>query len=67
MPQQSHDSIEALQMNVTSRESVEKAYAEVSEKTDHLEGIINIAGAMYMGSLIEEPAERYIRYSESGL
>lgn len=57
MPQQSHDSIEALQMNVTSRESVEKAYAEVSEKTDHLEGIINIAGAMYMGSLIEEPAE----------
>jgi NAD(P)-dependent dehydrogenase (short-subunit alcohol dehydrogenase family) len=48
-----------LVVDITKRDSVEAAFAEVSAVTDKLDVIINAAGIMFMGSVIEEPAERF--------
>ena len=48
----------AVEMDISKEESVQEAFAQVSKVTDHLDAIVNIAGIMFMGSLIEEPAGR---------
>ncbi len=46
--------IKKISLNVSNTEAVEEAYSLVSSMTDHLDAIINFAGFMVMGSLIEE-------------
>lgn len=46
-----------LKTDVTSPDSVKEAYAAVCQLTDSLFGIVNTAGIVFMGSLIEEDAE----------
>ena len=47
-----------LIMDVTSTESIRAAYERVSAVTDRLDAVINVAGIMFMGSLIEENPDR---------
>lgn len=47
-----------LQTDLTSGESVRAALSAAEEITDRLEGIVHTAGIVYMGSLIEEDAEK---------
>ena len=46
-----------IRCDVTSPESVAEAYAGAASVTDSLACIVNTAGIVYMGSLIEEDAE----------
>lgn len=48
-------------MDVTDRESIKSAFDAVSSHTDHLDGIINFAGVMGVGSLTDIPEERLAR------
>lgn len=47
-----------IHMDITSQESVEEAREAVSEYTDRLDAIVNISGVMFMGSVLDLPAER---------
>ena len=53
-----HKNFHAVQMDITSEESVLAALAIVKQSTETLDAIINVSGMMFMGSLIEEPAGR---------
>ena len=55
------DNITQLQVDVTSIESVKKAFEIVSAQTDKLDGVINFAGIVMMNSLIEISEEDFIR------
>lgn len=46
-----------LEMEVTSQESIDKAFEVVSKETNHLDAIINFCGVQKMGSLIEGDVE----------
>lgn len=48
-------------MDVTDRESIESAYEAVTSQTDRLDGIVNFAGVMGVGSLTDIPEERLAR------
>lgn len=48
-------------MDVTSAESIKNAFDAVSSQTDHLDGIVNFAGVMGVGSLTDIPEERLAR------
>ena len=48
-------------VDVTDRESIRSAYEAVSSNTDHLDGIVNFAGIMGVGSLTDIPEERLAR------
>jgi NAD(P)-dependent dehydrogenase (short-subunit alcohol dehydrogenase family) len=48
-------------MDVTSGESIESAYDAVASQTDRLDGIVNFAGIMGVGSLTDIPEERLAR------
>ncbi len=48
-----HPNIIPIQVNITDAESVKLAVSKVSETTDKLDGVINFAGILYMGSMIE--------------
>ena len=48
-------------MDVTDRESIESAFDAVSSRTDRLDGIVNFAGIMGVGSLTDIPEERLWR------
>jgi len=48
-------------MDVTDRESIRDAYEAVSSSTDRLDGIVNFAGIMGLGSLTDIPEERLAR------
>jgi VCBS repeat-containing protein len=47
------DNIETLTMNVTDGESVKKALKTISRKTDGLDGLVNNAGIIEAGPLVE--------------
>lgn len=53
----SHPDYRFIQTDITSTESTAAACAEVSRHTDALDGIVNTAGIVFMGSLVEEDAE----------
>lgn len=48
-------------MDVTSQESINSAYDAVASQTDRLDGIVNFAGVMGVGSLTDIPEERLAR------
>lgn len=48
-------------MDVTDARSIESAVEAVSSQTDRLDGIVNFAGVMGVGSLIDIPEERLAR------
>ena len=48
-------------LNVTDPESIRRAYHEVANQTDHLDGIINFAGVLAVGSMIDIPEEKLHR------
>ena len=48
-------------MDVTSQESIQSAYDAVLSQTDRLDGIVNFAGVMGIGSLTDIPEERLAR------
>lgn len=50
-----------LAMDVTNAESIASAFDAVSSRTDRLDGIVNLAGVMGVGSLTDIPEERLAR------
>ena len=57
-----HDpSLVPILMDVTDDESIESAYDAVRSETDALDGIVNFAGIMGIGSLTDIPEERLAR------
>jgi NAD(P)-dependent dehydrogenase (short-subunit alcohol dehydrogenase family) len=48
-------------MDVTKNESIDSAYDAVASQTDRLDGIVNFAGVMGVGSLTDIPEERLAR------
>ena len=48
-------------MDVTDPESIRSAYDAIASQTDHLDGIVNFAGIMGVGSLTDIPEERLAR------
>jgi NAD(P)-dependent dehydrogenase (short-subunit alcohol dehydrogenase family) len=48
-------------MDVTRQESIQSAYDAVASQTDRLDGVINFAGVMGVGSLTDIPEERLAR------
>lgn len=48
-------------MDVTDRASVERAFAKVSAQTDQLHGIVNFAGILAVGSMVDMPEEQLQR------
>jgi len=57
-----HDpDVTPIVMDVTSRESIESAYDAIKGRTDRLDGIVNFAGIMGVGSLTDIPEERLAR------
>ena len=48
-------------IDVTDRESIRSAYDAVASQTDRLDGIVNFAGIMGLGSLTDIPEERLAR------
>lgn len=48
-------------MDVTDRGSIESSFQAVTSLTDRLDGIVNFAGVLGVGSLIEMPEERLAR------
>ncbi len=57
-----HDSdVVPIVMDVTDRESIQSAYEAVASQTNRLDGIVNFAGIMGVGSLTDIPEERLAR------
>jgi len=50
-----------LVMDVTDQQSIQSAYDAVASQTDRLDGIVNFAGVMGIGSLTDIPEERLAR------
>jgi NAD(P)-dependent dehydrogenase (short-subunit alcohol dehydrogenase family) len=50
-----------IAMDVTDNESIRSAYDAIASHTDHLDGIVNFAGIMGVGSLTDMPEERLAR------
>lgn len=48
-------------MDVTSQQSIQSAYDAVASQADRLDGVINFAGVMGVGSLTDIPEERLAR------
>jgi len=48
-------------MDVTDQQSIQSAYDAVASQTDRLDGIVNFAGVMGVGSLTDIPEERLAR------
>jgi len=48
-------------MDVTDQQSIQSAYDAVASQTDRLDGIVNFAGVMGIGSLTDIPEERLAR------
>ncbi len=61
------ENIIPVQVDVTDQGSVRQAVEEVRKSTDALDGIINFAGILLMGSVIEKPAEDLQRILEINL
>lgn len=59
--QQEVENIEQLVVDVTSMQSIEKAYQYVCSKTDQLYAVIHFAGIIMMNSLIEIKEEDFIK------
>ena len=58
---QGHPQVSTLQLDVTDAHSVAKAAAYVGQVTTELDAVINFAGIMAVGSLVEMPPETIAR------
>ena len=56
-----------LVMDVTDQASVESAFAQVSAKTDRLDGIVNFAGILAVVSMVDMPEEQLQRVLDVNL
>jgi NAD(P)-dependent dehydrogenase (short-subunit alcohol dehydrogenase family) len=54
-------------MDVTSKDSLQSAFDAVSSQTDRLDAIVNFAGVMGVGSLVDMPEERFARILDVNL
>ena len=50
-----------IEMDVTNAESLRSAYDAIASRTDRLDGLVNFAGIMGVGSLTDIPEERLAR------
>jgi len=50
-----------IAMDVTDNESIRSAYDTIASHTNHLDGLVNFAGVMGVGSLTDIPEERLAR------
>ncbi len=57
----------SVEMDVTSDDSVRAAFDRVSAQTDHLDGIVNFAGILGVGSLIDMDTTRMQRVLDVNL
>ncbi len=57
-PKIQHENYKMLNVDITSEESVKKAYCEITAETDSLDVIVNTAGICYMSTLAEDNTER---------
>ncbi len=55
------ENITQLKVDVTDAQSIKKAHAFVTEKTDKLDAIINFAGIIMMNSLVEISEEDFVK------
>jgi NADP-dependent 3-hydroxy acid dehydrogenase YdfG len=53
--------------DITNKDSIANAVAEVKKTTDTLDGIVNFAGVMAMGSLIDSDVEMMRRIIDVNL
>ncbi len=56
-----------IQVDITNKDSIANAVAEVKKTTDTLDGIVNFAGVMAMGSLIDSDVEMMRRIIDVNL
>ncbi len=55
------ENIKQIILDVTSMESVESAFQEISKETDSLDAVINFAGIIMMDSLVEIDEKEYLK------
>lgn len=55
------ENIKQIILDVTSMESVESAFKEISKETDSLAAVLNFAGIIMMDSLIEIEEKEYLK------
>lgn len=58
IPEEEFVGIKYFKVDITSREQISNLISEIRKETDSLDAVINVAGIMTMGSLIEEPMEK---------
>lgn len=58
LPKEEKKGLTIIPTDITDRRAVEAAFEKVKAETDRLDVIVNTSGIMFMGSFIEEPAER---------
>ena len=57
-----HDpDVAPVEMDVTDSESIQSAFEAVSSRTDRLDAVVNFAGVMGIGSLVDIEEERLVR------
>ncbi|MEM7433583.1 MAG: SDR family NAD(P)-dependent oxidoreductase [Myxococcota bacterium] len=59
--------VEPLVLDVTDAEAVQRAVGDVTQKTDHLDGVVNFAGVTGFGALIDMPEEKLHRVLDVNL
>lgn len=58
-PRIKHENYKMLNVDITSQESVDKAFTEISGETDKLDAVINTAGLCYMATMAEDSTDRF--------
>ncbi|MEA3479302.1 MAG: SDR family NAD(P)-dependent oxidoreductase [Bacteroidota bacterium] len=61
------ENITPLEMDITSRESIEEAYKRISVATGGLDAVIHLAGILKVGSLVELPVSELEKALEINL
>ena len=60
-----HESVLPIKMDVTNKASVEYAFSVVAEYTEVLHAVINLAGILYMDSIVEGSEQKLRRIIET--
>lgn len=61
LKQLNHPNIIPIQVDITNEENIRLAHHEISQLTNHLDAIVNFAGVLKMGSVIENPSSEMER------
>ncbi|HLU87629.1 MAG TPA: SDR family NAD(P)-dependent oxidoreductase [Taishania sp.] len=62
-----HPNVVPIQVDVTSSESIENSFSVVSQHTDELDVVVNFAGILTMGSVLELPVSEMQRILDINL